>query len=94
MSGPLCMAFDISYGAVEEPAGEEDGFGGADGGGVDMAVQDWLLLILMHDSDDVESNDGMQLSEGRSRIFLLEGGWWLSRTHIPNQTWMLPTNAV
>ena len=27
---------------------------------------------------------GMQFSEGHSRIFLLEGGWWLSRTHIPN----------
>ena len=37
---------------------------------------------------------GMQFSEGRSRIFLLEGGWWLSRTHIPNQTWLLPKNAV
>ena len=28
------------------------------------------------------------------RIFLLEGGWWLSRTHVPNQTWLLPKNAV
>ena len=37
---------------------------------------------------------GMQLSAGRSRIFLLEGGWRLSRTHIPNQTWLLPKNAV
>jgi hypothetical protein len=37
---------------------------------------------------------GMQFSEGRSRIFLLEGGWWLSRMHIPNQTWLLPKNAV
>ena len=31
---------------------------------------------------------------GRSRIFLLEGGWRVSRTHIPNQTWLLPTDAV
>ena len=31
---------------------------------------------------------------GRSRFFLLEGGWWASRTHIPNQTWLLPKNAV
>jgi len=37
---------------------------------------------------------GMQFSEGRSRIFLLKGGWWPSRTQIPNQTWLLPTNAV
>ena len=37
---------------------------------------------------------GMQFSEGRSRIFLLEGGWWPSRTQIPNQTRLLPTNAV
>ena len=37
---------------------------------------------------------GMQFSEGRSRILLLEGGWWPSRTQIPNQTWLLPTNAV
>ena len=37
---------------------------------------------------------GMQLSAGRSRFFLLEGGWWLSRTQIPNQTWPLPKNAV
>ena len=31
---------------------------------------------------------------GTPEFFLLEGGWWLSRTHIPNQTWLLPTNAV
>ena len=37
---------------------------------------------------------GMQFSEGRSRTFLLKGSWWLSRTHIPNQTWLLPTNAA
>ena len=37
---------------------------------------------------------GMQFSEGRSRIFLLEGGWWLSRTQIPTKTWPLPKNAV
>jgi hypothetical protein len=36
----------------------------------------------------------MQFSEGHSRIFLLKGGWWPSRTQIPNQTWLLPTNAV
>ena len=30
----------------------------------------------------------------RSRIFSLEGGWRLSRTHTPNQTWLLPKNAV
>ena len=30
----------------------------------------------------------------RSRIFSLEGGWQLSRMHTPNQTWLLPKNAV
>ena len=30
----------------------------------------------------------------RSRIFLIEGGWWVSRTHIPDQTRLLPMNAV
>ena len=37
---------------------------------------------------------GMQFSEGRSRIFLLKGGWWLSRMNIPNQTWPLPKSRV
>ena len=32
--------------------------------------------------------------DGRSRIFLLERGWWVSRTHIPDQTRLLPMNAV
>ena len=27
--------------------------------------------------------------DGRSRIFLLEGGWWVSRTHIPDQDRLL-----
>ena len=37
---------------------------------------------------------GMRFSEGHSRIFLLEGGWWLSRMNIPNQTWPLPKSRV
>ena len=37
---------------------------------------------------------GMQFSEGHSRIFLLKGGWWLSRMNIPNQTWLLPKSRV
>ena len=37
---------------------------------------------------------GMRFSEGHSRIFLLEGGWWLSRINIPNQTWPLPMSRV
>ena len=37
---------------------------------------------------------GMQFSEGHSRIFLLKGGWWLSRMNIPNQTWPLFKSRV
>ena len=37
---------------------------------------------------------GMQFSAGHSRIFLLKGGWWLSRMNIPNQTWLLPKSRV
>ena len=51
------LAFDISYGAVEEPAGEEDSLRGTDGGGADVAVQDRLLLILRRDSDNKESDN-------------------------------------
>ena len=51
------LAFDISYGAVEEPAGEEDSLRGTDGGGADVAVQDRLLLILRRDSDNKQSDN-------------------------------------
>ena len=37
---------------------------------------------------------GIHFVDLRSRIFSLEGGWRLSRTHTPNQTWLLPKNAV
>ena len=37
---------------------------------------------------------GMQFSEGHSRIFFTQGGWWLSRMNIPNQTWILPKSRV
>ena len=41
----------------KEPAGEGEGLGGTDGCGADVAVQDRLLLILKHESDDEESDD-------------------------------------
>ena len=37
---------------------------------------------------------GMRFSDGHSNFFLLEGGWWLSRINIPNQTWPLPMSRV
>ena len=40
------------------------------------------------------SGVGFNFVDGRSRIFLLEGGWWVSRTHIPDQARLLPMNAV
>ena len=51
------LAFGISYDAVQEPAGEGAGLGGTDGCDGDVAVQDRLLLILKHGSDDEESDD-------------------------------------
>ena len=51
------LAFNISYGAVEEPAGEGGGLRRTDGGGADVGLQDRLSLILRHDSDDEESDD-------------------------------------
>ena len=42
---------------MKEPADEEKGLGGTDGGGADVAVQDRLPLVIRHDSDDEESDD-------------------------------------
>ena len=54
-------------------------------------------LILGDPSKRTQTRSGsgvvFNFVDGRSRI-LLEGGWWVSRTHIPNQTWLLPTDAV
>ena len=58
------QASDIFYGALEEAAGGEKGLGGADGGCVDVAVQDWLSLLIRHYSDDEESDDGWDDSSG------------------------------
>ena len=51
------LAFGTSYGTVQEPADEGEDLGGTDGCGGDVAVQDRLLLILRHDSDDEVSDD-------------------------------------
>ena len=53
----VSLAFGISYGTGKEPAGEGKGLRGTDGGGVDVAVQDRLSLVIRHDSDDEESDD-------------------------------------
>ena len=44
MSGPL---WPSTSPMVQEPAGEEEGLGGTDGGGADVAVQDRLFKVLI-----------------------------------------------
>jgi len=51
------LAFGISYGAVQEPAGEGNCLGGTDGCGSDVAMRDRFSLIMKHESDDEESDD-------------------------------------
>ena len=55
-----------------------------------------LILGDLSKRTQTRSGSGVVFNfvDGRSRIFLLEGGWWVSRTHIPDQNRLLPMNAV
>ena len=55
-----------------------------------------LILGDLSKRTQTRSGSGVVFNfvDGRSRIFLLEGGWWVSRTHISDQNRLLPMNAV
>ena len=57
-------ASDVMYSTMEEAAGVEEDFGGADDDGADVAVQDWLSLIVKLHSDDEESDGEEDLYSG------------------------------